>query len=605
MTHPFHRHAQGSILVLTVVFLGIFVAVSGALLNYLTSSLRLERSTVASAQALTIAEGALDKAVSAINQNTSYAGETNTALGAGTFTVTVSTVDSSTKRVTATASVPNSTNPIATKTIKATFSIDTANVSFHYGVQSGAGGFSLTGGSVINGSIYSNGDISATTGVHITGSAIAANPAATSTDQSNATPVPIASCTSSTCITFGNASATQDIAQSFVISTSQPLNSMQFYIKKVGSPADATIRIVNDASGSPSTDVLMTGTLSAASVTTSFGWVTVDLPSTPVLDPAQTYWVVIDAASSASKYYIIGANAGGYASGTAKIGQYSSSWSATTPSGLDIYFQLYLGGGTSMIGGNSYNTGVYVGTTASDNAWAHTVMGATVTGALYCKVGSFTSKACNTSQADPTPAPLPLSDNNIQDWKDDALSGGTLTGDYHVGSGGATLGPKKIIGNLTVDGGGTLTLTGTLWITGNVTVNSGGKVKLDATYGANDGALVSDGYVVLTGGANFAGSGVAGSYPFLVTTSSCPAEAGCSGNPAISLSGGTGTVALIAQDGTVHISGGSSLKAVTGKQISMDGGATLTYDSGLINANFTSGPGASWTISAGSYAITR
>ena len=200
---------------------------------------------------------------------------------------------------------------------------------------------------------------------------------------------------------------------------------------------------------------------------------------------------------------------------------------------------------------------------------------------------------------------MPLSDSNIQEWKDDAVAGGIITGDYHSNWAGATLGPKKITGNLLVDGGGTLTVSGTLWVEGTITVTGGGKVKLASSYGTNDGAIISDSYVIVNGGATFSGSGQSGSYPFLITTSACPAESGCNGNNAVSLSGGAGTVAIVAQNGTAQISGGSALKAVTAKQISMDGGATLQYDDGLINANFSSGPGGSWTFVPGSYAITQ
>lgn len=117
--------------------------------------------------------------------------------------------------------------------------------------------------------------------------------------------------------------------------------------------------------------------------------------------------------------------------------------------------------------------------------------------------------------------------------------------------------------------------------------------------------IVTDGYVTLDGGTSFQGSGEAGSYPFLITTSACPVAPGCNGNNAISLSGGAGTVVLIAQDGNILLNGGSSLKEVTAKQITMSGGATLVYDSGLVNANFTSGPGGSWQFQPGSYVIVK
>lgn len=597
---------KGVIVIMALVFLAVFFTVSTGMVAYSTQLARSENYATASAQAFNLAEAGIDKAITELNLSSSYTGESNTSLGQGTFTTTVTSVDSSTKTITSTGYIPNSGSPIATKTVKTNVNIGNSVISFRYGVQAGNGGFVMNGGSTVNGTIYSNGNIVATNGVRITGAAVAANQPATSTDQTNNTPSSISSCTSSNCVTFGNNSSTEDFAQSFQISSSIALNSIQFYVKKVGTPSDATVRIVTNNGGSPSTNVLMTGTLSASSVSTNFGWVTVTMPSTPVLNADETYWMVIDASSNASRYYIIGANSNGYANGQAKIGRYSSSsWSFTSPSGLDGYFQILLGGGTSYIGGDNYVGGVNIGSSASDEAWAHTVKGASVSGTIYCQTGTSNNKTCNTSRADPTPQAMPLTDTQIQDWKDDAATGGTITGDYHVNWAGGTLGPKVITGNLLVDGGGTLTVSGTLYVQGNITITGGGQVRLASSFGTNSGAIVTDGVVNLNGGANFSGSGQSGSYPFLITTSSCPASSSCGGADAITLSGGAGTVALIAQDGEVTINGGSALKQVTANQITMSGGATLYYDSGLISENFSSGPGGSWQVVPGTYAITN
>ena len=596
-----HASSKGYVLLLGMIFFGVFLSMSAGLTSYITLNARAERSAVASKQALALAEAGIDKAAYELNHNSNYSGESNTALGAGRVTVAVTTIDGSTKRISATAYVPNATNPIAVKTARANISISAENISFNYGVQAGAGGFRLSGGSTINGNVYSNGDINATTGVRITGSATAANPPAVTADQSNNSPTPIGTCTGSTCQSFGNAAASQDFAQSFQISSATAFDSVRFYIKKIGSPSNATVRIVADNAGSPSNTTLLSATLPASSVTASFGWVSVSLPSTPVLSDGTPYWLVIDAGTNGNNYYSIGTNTS-YGSGVAKVGQYNGSWNSTSPS-RDGNFQIYLGGGTSMIGGNSYTTGVYVGTSGTDLAWANTVQGATVSGPLYCKTGSYTNKSCDTSRPDPSPAAMPMSDSNIDEWKAEAAAGTVHNGNYAVGWQGATIGPMKINGNLTVGGGGILTITGTLWVTGNVTVSGGGQVRLASSYGTNDGAIITDGIVTVGGGANFAGSGQSGSYPFLISTSACPNAAGCSGNEAIDLSGGAGTVALVAQDGTVRINGGSSLKAVTGRQIVMEGGATLYYDSGLISTNFSSGPGGSWEFVPGTYVI--
>lgn len=596
---------RGAIILVALLFFAIFTLLATSMLSSAVLYDKVARHSLSESQALALAEAGIDEATSRLNQSSSYTGETNTALGAGTFTVAISTIDSSTKLVSVTSYIPNSTNPISSKTVKAKVAVSADTVSFRYGVQSGAGGFTLGGGSTVNGSIYSNGSISATSGARITGSATAANPPSLTADQANNTPATIASCTSSTCITFGNASATQDFAQSFAISTANQSNSVQFYLKKVGSPSDATVRVVTDNSGAPSTNVLLTGTLSASTVTTSFGWVSVTLPTSPVLDPSQTYWLVIDAGNSSSNYYVIGANSGGYASGTAKIGQYGSTWSATTPTGLDGYFAYYLGGGTSMIGGNSYTTGAYVGTGSSDDAWAHTLMGVTVSGTAYCQNATFTSKSCTTSRADPTAAALAVSDANMDDWETTAAAGGTLTGDQHVDYHNALLGPKKIVGNLIVDGGGTLTLSGPLWVTGTVTVTGGGKIALASSFGTGSSYIISDGYMSLSGGGSLSGSGQSGSYLIMMTTSACPAASGCSGNNAITLSGGTSAVGLVAPDGTAYVTGGVTVKTVSAKQVTLDSGATLNYDTGLANTSFSSTSGGSWTVQSGSYAISN
>lgn len=167
---------RGSILLLSLIFLGIFVTVSAGLLEYITSSLRAERTAVASAQALAIAEGALDKVASQINQDPSYTGETDTALGGGTFTTTVVPIDPSTKRITATASVPNTSNPLATKTIKATIAISNDVISFHYGIQAGMGGFSLNNSSSITGNVFSGGSVIGSGGNYVYGDIVSSGP---------------------------------------------------------------------------------------------------------------------------------------------------------------------------------------------------------------------------------------------------------------------------------------------------------------------------------------------------------------------------------------------------------------------------------------------
>ncbi|MFA6386714.1 MAG: choice-of-anchor R domain-containing protein [Candidatus Paceibacterota bacterium] len=457
-----------------------------------------------------------------------------------------------------------------------------SGVSFSYGVQVGTGGVYLDSGA-INGNVYSNGPITASSSGSnlISGTAISANSPSLIADQSNGTGIPAGN------IIFGNTTNTQDVAQSFIVSTASPLNKVQLYIKKTGSPSNAVVKIMEDRNGSPGEHVFASGALLASTVTTSYGWVEVSFTANPILATSTTYWLVIDASASSSKYYTIGATSGNnYTSGLSKIGRIDETWSNTSPAGLDCFFNIYLGGLNGSISGVDQWNQLHIGT-VSGSAQAHTVNAVNSGGNIYCQVGTNNNKAC-ISQSDPVYISYPISDANIVDWQATATSGGTYTGDYNVNWAGATLGPKKIIGNLNVSGGGTLTITGTLWVTGNIVLNGGGLIKLASNYGTNDGVILSDGSIAISGGGHAAGSGTTGSYIMLLSLDNS--------SSAISVSGGAGAVVVYAPYGTVAISGGASLKEATGYRMTIVGGSSITYESGLTDNNFSSGPSGTWNI---------
>jgi hypothetical protein len=170
------RRSRGYILLLALVFAGIFATVSTALVGFVLSYSRAERATVLSAQALAIAEGALNKSIARMNEDPSYTGEIGTPLGNGTFTIAVVIIDSSKKRVTATGYVPNSQDPVATKTIKADVGIDRSVVSFHYGVQAGMGGFTLDNSAKIAGNVFSGGHVIGSSQNYVYGDVVSSGP---------------------------------------------------------------------------------------------------------------------------------------------------------------------------------------------------------------------------------------------------------------------------------------------------------------------------------------------------------------------------------------------------------------------------------------------
>ena len=357
-----------------------------------------------------------------------------------------------------------------------------------------------------------------------------------------------------------------------------------------------TLRITPDDGGVPSRTTLASATIGASQVTTAYNYLTIPFDSQPELTPGTAYWLVFDTPTTWGSYYSLGATDGTYASGFAQHGTWYSwgdgAWSNTSPAALDIYFDVYLGGETGEI------SGITVGSSGSGDAWAHTVQNATVQGTIYCQASSNTNKPCDTSRTSPVQQPFPLSEGNINAWKDEAAASSVTTGNLYYGGGDVvTLGAQKIEGDLTVTSGATLTVAGTLWVTGRVTVSGGGRIKLASSYGSESGVIVADGRVVASGGGQFMGNGAAGNYILLVTTSTCPAGSGCSGNPAVSVSGGTGAVILNAQQGTIEFSGGAQAKQATADTIIMGGGTRVIYETGIADLNFDSGPSGSLTVS--------
>jgi hypothetical protein len=583
------RHHQGGYIVIlnTLIFVVVSTFVTYALAAPLLSSNVAADDILHSKRAFILAGSAVEETFYKLKNQMSVPASDSLTLGDVTATVAVST-DLDGRTIHASSEVEN-----VERNVRMALS-ESEGVSFHYGLQTGQGGFELYGGALVNGNIYSNGNVVGYGGAQVTGSVTVANassPVAHISNGSGDTPP--------NNVIFGgqlvwNDPKPIDMAQSFTVSTTTPVTSVRLYIKKYANVwmNDATVRITNNTSGRPGNTTLASTVLSAAQVTTSYNYLSLPFTSTPTLTPGITYWLVIDTENTWNSYYLVGANPNGYAGGQVKTGTYGSgTWSDTSPSGLDMYFDLYVGGQTGSISGQQNDR-----LTIGGDAWARNISGANVTGTMYCQSSSYTNKTCDTSRPDPVQQPFPVSDGNIEAWKLEAEAGGSQTGNVSVGWQGLTLGPRKIVGNLTVSGGGVLTVTGTLWVTGNISVSGGGTVRLADAYGNQSGIIVTDGRISATGGGTFVGNNVAGNYILLITTSTCPTGS-CSSNPAVTVSGGAGAVILNAQKGTLRMTGGAEAKQLTAEKIIMDGGTEVHYESGLMDMNFTSGPSGSWSVS--------
>jgi len=583
------QHNRGAALITSViVFMFTSLAVVAGVVQPAVKDFRTATVFAESRTTHVLIDSLLEDAMHRLRHGIPIASESTTELPQGSVTISISDVGSNTKEITAHTTV-------GVHERKSQMHLTTAEgVSFFYGVQTGQGGMLLSGSSGIVGNVYAHGDIVGTgSSTYITGSAVAANSSALSTDvQNGSSGIP------PHIITFGQATGTQDIAQSFQLSESSPLYKISLYLRKISTPGNLTIRIVKDSSGTPGTVQVATATIASSLVTNSFAWVDVIFTTHPTLNVNETYWLVVDGGNNTTKYYEIGANLDSFIGGYAKRGQYSSTWNVLSPN-VDTYFQIYLGGLTSTITGPSQWNRLSVGTSGSGIAHARTVNYTSATGQIYCATGSGNNKSCDTSRPDPEPIDWPVSEGNIISWQEESELGGITNGNFTLsGSGTTSLGPRKITGNVSVGGSTVLNVTGTLWIQGNLTVNGAGRVRLDGGYGSGSGVIIVDGRVIIAGSSPITGSGTSGSYIMVVSNSDCPTSSTCSSNNAIDISGAAGAVILVAQNGTINFSGSASAKQATGYQIKLSGSTNVTYEEGIANLDFSSGPSATWGISS-------
>lgn len=475
--------------------------------------------------------------------------------------------------------------------VKARFRQD-VGVSFNYGLQTGIGGLKMSGSSHIVGNVYSNGDISGNGGsgwytTYITGGATAAtlsSPVAQVENSADTVPTDT--------FDFGLSDSNQDFAQSFVMGTTTPITEIRLYLKKTGSPANPTVKIVNNSGSNPGSTVLTSGIVNSSLATTLFSHVPVTMTTAVPLVSGTTYWLVFDNSSNnASNYYTLGMNDGVY-SGNTKTGKLGNSWTNLPTSTLDAGFKILVGGDSSTI------SSMGVGTSGTGEAWAHTINNTTVTGSLFCQGGVGNNKSCDTSKSDPVPSAMPISQGNIDAWKVEATAGGSTSTMTLGGVTVKTIGPMKINGNLTVSSSAKIYVTGTLYVTGDILVDGAAKIYVDSSLGSASAVIVTDGKINIAGSGGIYGSGTPGSYIVLSTTSQCPSGSGCGGGSAISVSGAAGSVVLNAPEGTVNFSGSAGVKAVVAKTMVMSGATYITYDSGLANLEFDSGASGSWAVSS-------
>jgi len=378
----------------------------------------------------------------------------------------------------------------------------------------------------------------------------------------------------------------------------QLLHSKRAFIVSESATNETLYKIKNNISV-PNSDTLELGGIEAhTNLTSGFGGRTIKTTATD-LDVTRIIEVDLAESSGVSFNYGMQTGQGGFElnGGTKINGNVYSNGNILGFGGATITGSAIVASSPGRLG--EINGQQYDQLTVTGDVWAHKISGVHANGIIYCQTSSYVNKGCNTSRPDPVEQPFPISDSEIESWKEAASLGVIKNGNVTVGpwpDQKVTMGVTKINGNLKVNSGGSLTMSGTLWVTGDLNIESGG-IYLASTMGADSGIIVVDGKVNITGGGHIEGNGIPGNYILVVTTSSCPTGPNCNGQNAITLSGGAGSVIVNAQKGTARLTGGAQVNQLTANKVIMDGGTGVDYKTGLIDMNFNSGPSGSWRVS--------
>lgn len=630
-----HRQ-RGQILIIVNILTSVLLLYSLALVNLTLTARNIEKNDDSKIISTNIAEAGIEKAVWCFNQiegsncggtyGTSYAGEMDVIFEEGIYDITITSIDSNTKQIEATGYYPNKATILSKSIIRTRIATDADRASFIYGAQVGEGGLQMDNNSIINGSVYSNGNIIGTSNSQITGDAYVAGGTALVADQEHTT--------YNDDFIFGKTNPQVDIAQSFIPGTTDVLNKVSIYIKKISSPSNINVRILNDNGGLPGSVTLASATLSSSLVSTNYGWISVSFTSPPSLTAGTTYWLLLNTSKSSTKYWLIGADAfDGYTAGTMV---YSQDWDNEPwySSGYDINFKTWMGGvitkiDSTHIGGNAYAyriedsivagnaegyeiDGCTIGQNALSNSIINSTIGwnatstdiqsSTVGHNLWCDTYSDTdiglTNFCPTSIIPPEvpgPTDLAISDALINDWKTDAENGGIIEGNKIFDT-NTSLGPVKINGNMIVDGGVTLTITGAIYVTGNIIFNNNAILQLSSSYGSNSGIIINDDTITINNNVIFDGAET-GSYILLLSTYENQTIT------AIQVNNNSTSAIISAPYGIIEVMNNAVLKQVEAHLLKLSNGAIIQYETGLADIIFSSGPSGGWSKIKGTWQI--
>ena len=609
MVNPRKNQKGFAAFYITLLIMVVILGIASSIFILTRGEQKISRNIVKSSQAYYVAEAGIEDSIYRIVKGKKYEATNSLTVGEGTATISITSQDD--KRIV------QSTGEISQriKKLETILKTESATVAFYYGAQVDKGGLWLGAKASVEGNVYSNGKMEGQGKANdskINGDAWVAGAVAPEPDQQWTV--------QNSDFSFGLKVGKEyylDTAQSFVPSASKILNTVSFYLKKVGSPPDQTVRILTDNGGSPSTTSLASGTLKSSKVTSNYSWVDVSLDPPPNLTAGNTYWMMIDVSRDDNNYWVWGKdNTDGYAVGT---GKYTKDWSDEKDiwknAEGDLNFKTWMGGEAP-----TYIDRVWV----SKDAHANTITQSWIDGDAYYQIIDSNTRVgpdrqtcpnpyCHAESPDPATKDLPISYAQIQDWERAACcdTGSGCKAECVSGSysplEGSSLGPKKIEGDLTFPSNSTdnpVIITGPIWVTGKILASNkaGIKLKSGLEYGYpiiadNPSDQTNLGKIDLNNNVVTQDSPQGGRLLFVSTNKSLDAA-----NPAIHLYNNVNVdnpqSIIYSLYGLIVVENNAEFIEITGYGVRLENNAKIVYQEGLINSSFSSGPGGGWEIAS-------
>jgi len=229
-----------------------------------------------------------------------------------------------------------------------------------------------------------------------------------------------------------------------------------------------------------------------------------------------------------------------------------------------------------------------------ENVQSYSCFGASVgenleynfSGTNTCNVGVETVETDNIIERED----FGITDEMMDDWREEAQQGELIAGDYHVMS-DETLGPAKIEGDLYVHNNITLTLEGTVQVMGDFTSGLNAVVELDEGYESLSGVMIAEGLVKVANNTALRGSGHPESFFMMIGSNSSMDE----DNPALLVRNNAENAILFAPNGVMVIENNAYLVEAMAYKLVLQR-ATVEYDVGLADVRFSSGPAGGWSV---------